>query len=62
MIPTDGLDLARIAYQAYGDTTGHTNFLGEPMPAFDDLGAVIRAAWTNAATAVADACREEPDA
>lgn len=61
-IHIDPADLARIAYQAYGETTGHKNFLGEPMPAFKNLGPVIQAAWTNAAKAIADACKEEPDA
>lgn len=60
MIPTDPVELARIAYQAYGDTTDHKNFRGEPMPTWGDLGETIQAAWIAAARAVADACREVP--
>lgn len=60
MIPTEPVDLARIAYRAYGETTHHTNVRGEPMPDFDDLGPLIQTAWTNAALAVADTAREAP--
>ncbi|MFK0173428.1 hypothetical protein ACIQU5_32060 [Streptomyces sp. NPDC090306] len=48
-------ELARIAYEAYGETTGHRNFRGEPMPDWTDLGDTIQQAWTNAAAAVARA-------
>lgn len=47
-----GDDLARIAYAAYGETTDHKNYRGDPMPAFDDFGDTIRAAWCAAAAAV----------
>lgn len=47
------LDLAKIAYRAYGDTTGGLNFRGEPMPTWDDLGERIQQAWISAAGAVA---------
>ena len=52
-------DLAKIAYRAYGETTDFKNFRGEPMPDWDNLGTRIQTAWTNAARAVADACRED---
>ncbi|PRY35346.1 hypothetical protein [Umezawaea tangerina] len=44
--------LAQAAYEAYGDTTGGLNYQGLPMPSWDDLGDLIRAAWTAAAAAV----------
>jgi hypothetical protein len=45
--------LARLAYAAYGKVTGGKNFQGDPMPAFDDLGAVIQAAWRAGAGEIA---------
>ena len=47
--------LARIAYQAYGETTDFKNFRGEPMPEWDDLPEKIRQAWEAAAAAVQEA-------
>jgi hypothetical protein len=49
---TDQVDDARTAYAAYGDTTGHRNFRGEPMPEWTDLGDTIQRAWIAAAAAV----------
>lgn len=43
---------ARAAYAAYGETTGHKNFRGEPMPGWDGLGDTIQRAWVNAAATV----------
>jgi hypothetical protein len=43
---------ARIAYTAYGRVTGFRNFLGEPMPDFDNLPPKIQEAWTNAARVI----------
>ena len=45
--------LARLAYAAYGKVTGGKNFQGQPMPAFDDLGSTIQAAWRSGATTIA---------
>jgi hypothetical protein len=45
--------LARLAYQAYGQVTGNKNFQGAPMPAWDDLGSTIQAAWRAGTAAVA---------
>lgn len=45
-------DLAKLAYEAYGLTTGNKNFRGEEMPKFEDLPATIKLAWSNAARAV----------
>jgi hypothetical protein len=50
---TDVEQLARAAYAAYGESTGGKNYQGLPMPAFDDLGDTIQAAWRAAAAAVA---------
>lgn len=53
-------ELAKTAYAAYGEATGHTNYRGEPMPVWDDLGFVIQQAWTAAATAVFKAVTAPP--
>ena len=42
---------ARIAYTAYGKVTGFKNFMGNPMPVFDELPETIKSAWI-AATGV----------
>lgn len=41
--------LGRVAYQAYGDSTGGLTHQGEPMPAWEGLGDTIQAAWIAAA-------------
>jgi hypothetical protein len=46
------LDDAKAAYAAYGETTGHKNFRGEPMPEWDGLGDTIQRAWIAAAATV----------
>lgn len=43
---------AQGAYKAYGAVTDFLNFRGDPMPAWEDLPARIRAAWMNAALGV----------
>lgn len=45
--------MAKLAYAAYGKTTDFKNFQGNPMPAWDDLGDTIQAAWVSAANAIA---------
>jgi hypothetical protein len=45
-------DLARIAYEAYGESTGGLNYQGLPMPAWEDLPEAIRQAWDAASQAV----------
>jgi len=51
---------AQRAYTAYGQTTNGLNFLGQPMPTWDQLSPTQQAAWTNAAAAVrASADRDE---
>jgi hypothetical protein len=42
-------DLAQLAYKAYGNVTGHKNFQGDPMPAWEELPPVIQLAWDAAA-------------
>lgn len=51
MVPTV-LDLARLAYEAYGESTGGKTFDGRQMPDWDDLGEKIQTAWVAAAGAV----------
>ena len=46
--------LAQAAYDAYGETTGHKNYQGLPMPAWEDLGDQIQGAWRAAVQAVVD--------
>lgn len=48
----DADTLARLAYAAYGDSTGGKNYQGLPMPAYDALGESIQAAWRSAAGAI----------
>lgn len=43
---------AKIAYQAYGDTTDWKNYLGLPMPVWTELPDKIREAWVAAAKAL----------
>ena len=53
-MPTDADRDGAIAYEAYGDVTDHKNYMGNPMPAWDDLPDQIKAAWRAAAQAVLD--------
>jgi hypothetical protein len=52
--------LARLAYTAYGHSTGGLNYQGLPMPAFEDLGEPIQRAWMSAAGAVKSARYDAP--
>jgi hypothetical protein len=58
-MPKQPLDLAKIAYHAYGEVTDHKNFRGEPMPEWDGLGDTIQRAWIAAASAVEDAAMHD---
>ncbi len=42
-------DVARAMYAAYGEITGHKNYLGNPMPDWADLGDTVQQAWLGAA-------------
>ncbi|MDX3634348.1 hypothetical protein PV728_29605 [Streptomyces europaeiscabiei] len=53
MSPPSTTELAKTAYAAYGNSTGHRNHLGHPMPDWDELTPAIRLAWVEAAGAVA---------
>lgn len=44
--------LAKAAYAAYGEAVDNKNFQGDPMPAWSELPAPIRAAWKLAAESV----------
>lgn len=48
----ESLQLAQIAYSAYGEQTGFKNFQGNPMPSWEQLGEPIQKAWIAAAEAV----------
>ena len=51
--------LAQIAYEAYGDVTGHLNHVGLPMPEWADLPAQIKAAWNASVNATVTAALED---
>lgn len=51
-MPSPFTDLAKLAYQAYGDRAEWKNFAGDPMPRWDDLGDRIQGCWEAAAEAV----------
>ena len=46
------LELGKIVYQAYGDDVGNVNYLGKPMPTWEELPEHIAHAWMVAAVAV----------
>ena len=50
---SDSLELARVAYDAYGTAVGGLNYLGLPMPPWDDLPTKIADGGVAAADAVA---------
>jgi hypothetical protein len=45
------VELAKVAYQAYGDTAEWKNHAGLPMPTWGDLGDRIQTCWVMAASA-----------
>ena len=46
------LELAQVAYAAYGVASDRKNYQGLPMPEWDDLPESIQQAWVSAALAV----------
>lgn len=46
-------ELAKTAYAAYGESTGHRTHDDRPMPDWADLGPQVQSAWVSAAGAVA---------
>jgi hypothetical protein len=55
------LDLARTAYEAYGDDTDWINHAGNAMPSWAELGDRIQHAWGAAAGAVERALNTPPE-
>lgn len=51
-------EMAEAAYAAYGQSTGHKNYQGQPMPDWDELTDRIQLAWIEAAGAIAMATME----
>jgi hypothetical protein len=47
--------LAKLAYEAYGNVTGHRNHQGDPMPGWEELPPRIQLAWDAAAVTAAQA-------
>lgn len=45
--------LAQIGYAAYAKSSGGKNFLGNPMPTWEDLPAAIKQHWFAAANEIA---------
>jgi len=54
-------DLAKIAYQGYGESVGFKNYQGLPMPEWKDLGEKIQNAWIAATVAVIDQLAVQDD-
>lgn len=54
--------MAKLAYAAYGQSTGNKNYQGLPMPTWDDLGAPIQGAWVAAVNAVVGYLQDGPAA
>lgn len=52
------MDLAKVAYRAYGESTGFKNYQGLPMPEWDKLTVSIQTAWVAASQAVISAYRD----
>lgn len=48
----DQIRLAKLAFDAYGQATDHTNVQGLSIPAWDALGDKIQGAWVSAVNAV----------
>lgn len=53
-------ELARIAYEAYGEWAAWRNHAGLPMPTWDRLAAAQRLAWVAASAAVVRAILDAP--
>lgn len=51
---TTSSELAKLGYEAYGRFTDNKNYLGLPMPAWEDLPVSIQRAWKGAAQAIAE--------
>jgi hypothetical protein len=58
----DQITMAKLAYAAYGQSTGGKNFQGNPMPAWEALGDPIQGAWVAAVNAVVGWLQGGPEA
>jgi hypothetical protein len=54
------MELAKVAYAAYGESTDHRTHDDRPMPDWEQLGDRVQQAWIAAAAAVAQAVIEQP--
>jgi hypothetical protein len=54
------MELAKVAYAAYGESTNYRTHDDRPMPDWAELGDSVQQAWIAAAAAVAQAVIEEP--
>lgn len=43
---------AKAGYEGYGESTGHKNYQGLPMPSYEDLPEKQKRAWVDAVKAV----------
>lgn len=62
-MPRD-VETARVAYDAYGDKAEWKNYLGKPMPAWDELPENTRSYWVASVRAILKLVSEqelEPD-
>jgi|1185.fasta_scaffold1322782_2 hypothetical protein len=60
MEPKTEKELAKLAYESYRESVGGRSLAtGEHLPAFEDMGLRMTAAWIAAARAVATAVRSE---
>lgn len=53
--------LARVGYEAYGNTTRWKNYQGLDMPTWGELAGRTQQAWTEAAAAIVAAARSTND-
>lgn len=53
------INLAQVAYEAYGKSTNWRTYNDLPMPLWEDLGEKIQKVWLAAALAVQKATRKD---
>ena len=54
-------ELAQIAFEAYGASTGGTTYDGKPIPPWEKVGDKVQKAWRAAAEAVCNCCVPRAD-
>lgn len=52
MSPPTTRELAHVGYEAYGESTGHKNYQGQPMPGWNELPDRTQLAWIEATGAI----------